>query len=236
MPAWRALEGECWAWVPAGRSDGEGQKESASFSPRGRHQAQTDVWEPVPMQPSSSPAPRDTSGQSGCCTPTRPPSGLGCGPRGGRASPQPWALQPWMTRPLGASELRAGLRDGTGTRASVPESGLPDSTDRGGNFSMVGMKKASLPTDTSPACPAPARLGLKLGIPPLWIHSFGLEYKPPSEEATLEPSSVRRASYALAGWQGLCHSTGQLACTHCVPGCCTCSGCAKIGQTLARAD
>lgn len=162
--------------------------------------------------------------------------GLGCGPRGVRASPQPWALQPWMTRPLGASELRAGLRDGTGTRASVPESGLPDSTDRGGNFSMVGMKKASLPTDTSPACPAPARLGLKLGIPPLWIHSFGLEYKPPSEEATLEPSSVRRASYALAGWQGLCHSTGQLACTHCVPGCCTCSGCAKIGQTLARAD
>ena len=107
-----------------------------------------------------------------------------------------------------------------GARASVPEAGPPVNTDRRGSFSVVGLRKASLPTDTSPARPSPAHLGLKPGIPPLEVHSFGLEYKRPSEEVTPEPSLVLSTLYASAGPQGLCRSMGQLACTHCAPGSC----------------
>lgn len=105
-----------------------------------------------------------------------------------------------------------------GARAGVPEAGPP--VNRQGSFSVVGLRKASLPTDISPARPSPAHLGLKPGIPPLEVHFFGLEYKHPSEEVILEPSLVLSTLYASAGHQGLCHSTEQLACTPCAPGNC----------------
>lgn len=37
------------------------------------------------------------------------------------------------------------------------------------------LSKASLPTDTSFA--SPDHLELKPSIPPLWVHSFGLDYQ-----------------------------------------------------------
>lgn len=60
-----------------------------------------------------------------------------------------------------------------GARAGVPEAGPP--VNRRGSFSVVGLRKASLPTDIFPARPSPAHLGLKPGIPPLEVHSFGLD-------------------------------------------------------------
>lgn len=75
--------------------------------------------------------------------------------------------------------------------------------------------------------PSPAHLVLKPGIPPLEVHSFGLEYKCPSEEmnfALSVPSLAQSTSYVSAGCQGLCHSMEQLASTSCAPrGCALCS-------------
>lgn len=51
-----------------------------------------------------------------------------------------------------------------GAGASIPEGGPPRNTDRGSSFSLVGLRKVSLPADTSLA--SPANLGLKPGIPP----------------------------------------------------------------------
>lgn len=87
-----------------------------------------------------------------------------------------------------------------GTGASIPEAGPPINTGRGGSFSLVGLRKVSLPADTSLA--SLANLEQKPQIPPLQVHSLGLGYKCPRAERTLEPSLVLRTPYGLAGHQG----------------------------------
>lgn len=139
----------------------------------------------------------------------RPGAGRHC-PTGPSSAPHPWHPNlRWhaMWVPLKSTQDRgtsAFLRTAPGAGASIPEAGPPVNTDRGSSFSLVGLGKVSLPTDTSPA--SPANMGPKPGIPPLQVHSFGLGYKCSSEERPLEPSQAPRTSYALAG---LCHAAEQ---------------------------
>ena len=143
------------------------------------------------------------------------------------APPHPLSLQPWVTCSVGTNKVNMGWRDGTGSQGRCLQGRVTCTHRQKNSFSMVGLRKASVPTHISPACPSPAHLVLKPGIPPLEVHSFGLEYKCPSEEMNFAPSVPSLAPstwYVSAGCQGLCHSMEQLASTSCAPrGCALCS-------------
>lgn len=137
-------------------------------------------------------------------------------------APHPLSLQPRVTCFVGTNKVNVGRRAGTWSQG-WPLRGRVTRTHRQKRQLFHGLRKASVPTDTSPAHSSPAHLGLKPGILPLEVHSFGLEYRCRSEEMTFAPSLPSLAlspSCASAGCRGLCHSMDQPASTSCAPGSC----------------
>lgn len=89
----------------------------------------------------------------------RPEEVLESSPAHSRQAPapaHPLSVQPWVTCSVGTSKVNMGWRDGTGSQGRCLRGRVTCTHRQRNSFSMVGLKKASVPTHIScPPLPSP---------------------------------------------------------------------------------